>query len=334
VNTDDLIREALFRQADRAPAPGPTLAALRRPRRRRRAPLFVAVAVTASVLAAIALTVTRPSVETAPPATATTSTAPSLDASLRYGPEWLPDGFTEQKRTLDLENYSRTWVDEGKDVDLTVMPAGSKQEKAAILRSLYERSQDRVDLGAQGTAKYLDSPEPTVATLVWSTGGDLLTLRVSGLPDARVVVRQIAESMRSDGQGVQRVVLRLATEYPEERSAGNWTDRTWTGSSPTEWTISVAVARSSRFTVVRLTPTSPDTAGGYPVRARGVDATYVAGAGGMLVVPVGDYFLTIGGDPLDLLGMRLAELTLDQLIAIADTTEVAEKPDLGWFGSR
>ncbi|MEO6089889.1 MAG: hypothetical protein ABIQ18_42955, partial [Umezawaea sp.] len=246
-------------------------------------------------------------------------------------PDWLPDGFTEQKRALDFENYSRTWVYEGKDVDLTVMPAASKQEKAAILRSLYERSQDPVDLGAQGTAKYLDSPEPTAATLVWSTGGDLLTLGVSGLPDARAVVRQIAESMRSDGQGVQRVVLRLATEYPEERSAGNWTDRTWTGSSPTEWTIAVAVAQSSRFTVVRLTPTSPDTAGGQPVRARGVDATFVSG---MLVVPVGDYFLTIGGYPLDLRGMRLTELTLEQMIAIVDTTEIAEDPDLGWFGSR
>ncbi|MEO6089822.1 MAG: hypothetical protein ABIQ18_42610, partial [Umezawaea sp.] len=93
MNTDDLIREALFKQADRAPAPGPTLAALRRPQRRRRAPLFIAVAVTAAVLAAIALTVTRPVVETAPPATSTTApapSAPSLDARLRYRPDWLP----------------------------------------------------------------------------------------------------------------------------------------------------------------------------------------------------------------------------------------------------
>ncbi|WNV90538.1 hypothetical protein [Umezawaea sp. Da 62-37] len=361
MNTEDLIRDSLMRQADLAPPPGPTLAALRKPRRRRM-PLLIAVAVTAAALVAVAVVVDIRSVRSADPATTgapskrTTGTPatpvkPSVlpdrnqmavDVPVLYEPQWLPDGFVEQEREFPLgHSLKRTWrnpADPTGIVMLLVDPEG----KNSLFSVQHENSPDRVDLGANGDGAFgpasLDE-----AGMSWysADGGSLLMVTVEAMPGMKEVARRIAESTTSGGTSVHASALVLA---PEHVGAGDFVTRTWKGTSPTEWTIQVEVSHLSRSTQARLTPTSPDTAGGTSVRAREAGATFVPArqvngdwTDVMLVVPVGDRFLTVAGKSFQPGGggpRAASEITLETLTAIANTTVVVQNTDLSWFGTR
>ncbi|MET1075136.1 MAG: hypothetical protein ABWY11_20995, partial [Umezawaea sp.] len=123
---------------------------------------------------------------------------------------------------------------------------------------------------------------------------------------------------------------------------GDIAERRWVGTSSTDWTVEYALWQSSHVTALRFTARSPHTAGGRPVRAHGVDAPADVPSrqqdGGMtdplLVVPVGDKFPTTGGRSSTIPGGDIADLPLETMVDIANTTVVDPDPDISWFGTR
>ncbi|MFD9735589.1 hypothetical protein [Umezawaea sp. NPDC059074] len=359
MTTDDLIREALAKQADLAPPPHAMLAALAR-RRRNRTPLVIAVLVTASALVAVAAVITRQPAPVADPAVTQTPTSytgkpPRPDTKpdyslgevpLRYEPGWLPDGFVEQFRELYSGGiYTRQWRNPADPEQLVAFSAKAKDGPNPMVEQTFKDAKDdRVDLGALGEGRYALPVEPQSTTLLWRGADDrLVWLRAKNLPDPREVLPRIAKAMRTDGKSVHGPVLEVAAPYAGNRTTDS-SSYTSTGTSPTDWTVTIATFGTVTPTEVRLSSDSPDTTGGTPVRARGTDATFVPArqvgddwTDVMVVVPVGDLFLTIAGKSFqaDLrTPPKPSAIPLETLVATANATTVADHVDVSWFGKR
>jgi len=280
--------------------------------------------------------VNRARVEPAPPAQPGPPTEPL--SLLRYEPGWLPDGMTEQLRHLDGLGYDRTWRNGTAEVKLAVHPVGDPDD---LVPRFLEHPENRVDLGRLGegfSQRPVNPNDP--AALMWTVGRDNLVLVLHDVPNATEVARQIATSMREDGTEVLKEAIHVAPDLRAAQTAADMAERRWRGTSPTDWAVEYELVRVSRVTVVRLTPTSPDTTGGQAVRARGVEATYVPPRqqdGGttdpLLVVPVAAGFLTIGGKSSVATSAQVADLPLEKLVDIANTT-VVDDVDVSWFGTR
>ncbi|GAB3909309.1 hypothetical protein GCM10029964_110660 [Kibdelosporangium lantanae] len=135
--TEELIKAAMAKQAERAPHPGPVINALRQPRRRTRRmwPLVIALVGTAAVAVAIAIPALR-TVKALEPAV-----PPKLRIPIAYTIGALPDGFYEFKRTSDLNstNQGRVWKKSGDDkafLSLTVVHRGGDDYQFDLLTHL------------------------------------------------------------------------------------------------------------------------------------------------------------------------------------------------------
>lgn len=189
------------------------------------------------------------------------------------------------------------------------------------------------------------SPNPARATLMWAgDGGERLSVEIANVADLREVAKRFAEAVQSDSRSSQAPVLTLSPEYAARREVGDLSNSSWTGTSPTDWTIEVSVHRHNRTTAVRLSSTSPDTTGGVSTRACGVDATLVPPrlvgddwTDVMLVVPLGDRFLVVAGEPFipgEGRERTASDITAETLVDLADTTKIADHPNFFWFGAR
>ncbi|HWO61821.1 MAG TPA: hypothetical protein VNO31_17510, partial [Umezawaea sp.] len=238
------------------------------------------------------------------------------------------------------------WVDPadpGRSLRLGVHPSGS--EYWTMENALYEGTADHVDLGAKGLGAHTPEMEPGRVKLMWpGDGGEQLTVETVKVPDELAVAKRFAEALESDGGGEHSPVLTLAPEYAERSTSGDYCSNNWTGTSPADWTVEVEVHHLDGTISVRLSTAAPDTTGGEPVRARGVDATFVparrvgdAWTDVVLVVPVGDRFLVVAGEstPGGADGARLpSKFTEETLVDVATSTKIADHPDVSWFGTR
>lgn len=298
-DTEQLISEALKRQAERAPQPGPTLSALRRPARKRsRSSIFLMVgtaAAAAAVLFTAGLLVGKgPGPDSGAAALHTGVVTPST--TLKYEVGWLPDGFVEVSRTVTKDGVTRVWSTGADAVSLTTgaaAPAG------------YE-SWDRVPMRGDVVSVRVEGP---LATVVLSAP-DTVIVSVRGGPDVRGVALTVAASVRPDGQSV----VGSALHYQ-----GMSVPKVW-GSSPSEWTSEITF---DPFTA-RVSTHPPDLTGGTSVKVRGEQGTFVAGSAPTLAVLDDGVWLVVTGH----------QATKDQLVEFANDVKVDPKPDYSWLGSR
>ncbi|GLZ29899.1 hypothetical protein Lesp02_20890 [Lentzea sp. NBRC 105346] len=307
-DTEQLISDALKRQAERAPHPGPTLARLRRPARRRsRSSLFLmvgtAVAAAAVLFTAGVIVGRGPSPDDGAAALLPT-TAPA-QTHLKYSPGWLPDGFVEVYRSAGPEGIVRAWTSQPS----ANQPFATGQPMVSL--SLdggspagYE-TWEQVQLpGATGYVQVADGQSGKAATVVWKAL-DLLTVTVRGFADVKATALQFAGSVKPD----EKSAVKSALEYH-----GMSLPRVW-GASPSKWTSEIRV---EPFTA-QVSTEKPDLTGGRPVEVRGKQGTYVPGR----FVAVFDH---------DVWVVVLGDLDEGQLVKIAGDLKVDAKPDFSWIG--
>jgi len=314
--TETLIRDSLDRLAARAPDGHAVRDALERAGRKQRPSTrlaLVAAAVVVVVVGAFAgmQLLTRPDL-----------TPAASRPVLGYGPEWLPDGFTEQYREggPGITPQVRQWTAGLSKVTLlaysTADPAWSQTalKIASIKDQVLVHGRVAMLTGSRGTAE-----------LTWlADDRHVLVVQILGLPDARAIAQRVADSVTAEPVGV-RGELRFGSLPPglAERSA------VVKGSGPGDAGTELTAADPARpsIAVVRVVAgrDAPGVPGAAPVTVRGGEGFFAAPATGrdamvFLRLPSGRW-LTVSGTRPEA-----------ELIAVANGVQLDPAPDYRWLG--
>ncbi|MEU0794942.1 hypothetical protein ABZ342_33190 [Amycolatopsis sp. NPDC005961] len=313
-DTETLIRDSLDRLAARAPDGDAVRDALARAGRQRRpATKLALVAAAVVVLVAGVFVGTR------------AITTPDLDPAasrpvLGYSPGWLPDGFTEQYREggPGTAPQVRRWFAGPAEVTLSVYSTADPEWSQTELRIASIRDQVLV----RGRVAMVTGDTGTAALITWLADDDhVLTARVAGVPEARLVALWIAQGVTAAPVGV-RGELRFGA-LPAgltERSAAV------KGTGPGDASTELTAADSARPSVpaVRVTASagSPGVSGAAPVTVRGGQGFFVAGREATVAVrlPSGRWLTVSGARPEA------------ELVAVADGVRLDPSPDYRWLG--
>jgi len=367
---DDLLRQALQRQAERAVDPARVRAALpaRAARRARRRYGSLAVGLTAAAaLAVFAVPVLGlddarsgdPAASPVPADTPSTSAAAAPltpdSVALRYRPTWLPSGLRERARTVPLgpgnayDGPVRTWkrADAAGGTD----KGGSRLEFGAIgLKDGANQFGDGgrpVDINGRpgrlvGSADsksyvhWLIDPQTVIFVNNVSLGmsdEDLLRVARSVQPDP--VQLAIPVRLRWLPAGMKPFSAEVAGD-----SAARWQAEVNATGPPAGGAVppptgkdKESTASSERWVYVRLGTTTDAPSGG--------EAVVVAGRQGRLVtkpidgLPLEHAYVVVtldSGLTLTVFAL-LPELSRDDLLAVAAGVETGPAPDLGWLGT-
>ncbi|WP_439378125.1 hypothetical protein [Amycolatopsis lexingtonensis] len=310
-DTETLIRESLDRLATRAPDGRAVRDALARAERKRRpATKLALVAAAVVVLVAGVFVGTR--------ALTTTDLDPAAGRPvLGYSPGWLPDGFTEQYREggPGLTPQVRRWFAGPAEVTLSVYSTADPEWSQTELRIASIR--DQVLVG--GRVAMVTGDTGTAALVTWLADADhVLTTRVRGVPDARVVALRIAQSVTAAPVGV-RGELRFGA-LPAgltERSAA--VKGTGPDDASTELTAADPARPSEPAVRVTARAVSPVLAGAEPVTVRGGQGFDLSGAIAVRL-PSGRWLTVSGPGPES------------ELIAVANGVQLDPAPDYRWLG--
>lgn len=325
MNTEDLIRSTLARQADLAPPPGPTLAALRRPKRRRW-PLLALVAVgTAAVAVAVALTVPTPLRQADVQPAATGQVAPARP--IGFKPEWLPDGFVEAARVVHSDGISsRTWVNGTAEVHFTLEPFALTKGRGFELD--YTASASRVKVGA--ARAYFTGAAPVGGVeLVWAGDPEwIMRLVITEGADLPGTALRIAGSVHPDESGRVQPAVQPPPSYRQM-----YQTITVRGESPQRWSTDVSgtVGTGDLRSIYRigLSTSRPSLPTGTPVAVLGREGTYVPstdlGESKVVVEVAGNQYLTVA---------MAGDTKAADLVDFAEHTTIGPIPDLSWIGSR
>ncbi|KJK49064.1 hypothetical protein UK23_15185 [Lentzea aerocolonigenes] len=227
-DTEQLVKDALGKLAERTPHPGPTLNALRRKRKRHRNVFMIATAGMAAVAVLIFAGVIA-SDRYAPPnsneAGAVLMPGNGQSVALKYAPHWLPPGFVENYRSTN-DQVSRVWVpanakgypfnDGGPTVSISTspkLPDTTSGWDGVSVRGL--KAWVRV---AQGQSSGL------TAHVVWKAQ-DVLNVEVRGVEDVRTIAMRVAESVRADPKLAYQPAFKLDSRFA---------DHMW-GTKPSDW---------------------------------------------------------------------------------------------------
>jgi hypothetical protein len=364
---DELIREALVRQADRRPRPDAVLAVLREraPRKRHRARALLVSAAAAAVVAAVvaSLGVQRFTAPTAPeagtssnpPAAAMPSTAPTL----RYTLGWVPGGYVEKYRGIGVHDMQlRMWTNGSVNADRSrtgmgtaavslSVHAASEPNWAGMAESIAS-SPKKTTIQGHPAAFVID--ESTVTRLVWMPEPNtFLMVYVVNVPESHQVALRLAESVRADGAAQIGPEISFG-ELPPGLQA---ISRAVLGNTPAQVISELIAGDPNRADAgaptvrVVLCPTAPASAtGGTPVTVRGRAGQFVAPTDqrgtesngftdAELRVQLDDgRWLVISAPALVTpTGQRPTPLTREQLVRIADRLSFGEQSDYSWLGT-
>ncbi|MGK3207415.1 hypothetical protein [Amycolatopsis sp. MEPSY49] len=309
--TETLIRDSLDRLATRAPDGRAVRDALARAERQRRPATKLALVAAAVVVLVAGVFVG-----------ARALTTPDLDPAasrpvLGYSPGRLPDGFTEQFREggPGTTPQVRRWFAGPAEITLSVYSTADPEWSQTELRIASIR--DQVLVG--GRVAMVTGDTGTAALITWLADEDhVLTARVAGVPDARVVALGIAQGVTATPVGV-RGELRFGP-LPAgltERSAAV------KGTGPADASTELTAADPARPSVpaVRVTASagSPGVNGATPVTVRGGQGFFREG---MVAVrlPSGRWLTVSGARPEA------------ELIAVANGVQLDPAPDYRWLG--
>ncbi|MBB4685099.1 hypothetical protein [Amycolatopsis jiangsuensis] len=317
--TETLLRDSLERLADRAPDGREVRGALARARRRRRPRLALAAVAAAVVVVSAGIPVALNVVS----GTSADLTPAASRPVLGYTPDWLPDGFTEQYRSggPGTAVQVRRWMAGPARVELAAHSTAEPEWAQTALRIAALRDQVVVD----GRVGMVTGENAAAATVTWMPDDrHVLTAEVDGMPDARGVAEQVADSVRAEPAQV-RGEARLGSLPNGLRELAT----TVQGSSPEDGstTLDASAPAAPRAVAVRVTvgAGSPGLGGSAPVRVRGLPGAYVAASGPAeasvtVRLPSGRWLTASGRVPQA------------QLIAVADGVELDSAPDYGWLG--
>ncbi|QKV79155.1 hypothetical protein [Amycolatopsis sp. Hca4] len=314
--TETLIRDSLERLATRAPDGHAVRDALTRAGRKRQPSsrlALVAAAVVVLIVGVVAGTqlLTRPDPVPA-------ASRPVLG----YGPEWLPDGFTEQYREggPGITPQVRQWAAGAARVTLTAYSTADPEWSQTALKIAAIKDQALV----HGRVAMLTGTGGT-AELTWLADDEhVLVVQVLGLPDARATAQRVADSVAGRKVGVRGEVRFGALPAGlAERSA------VVQGSGPGNAGTELTAADPARPSVplVRVTagpnPPTPDVA--LSVTVRGGEGFFVAPAPGrdamvFTRLPSGRWLRVSGARPEA------------ELVAVANGVQLDPAPDYGWLG--
>ncbi|SEF33856.1 hypothetical protein SAMN05421837_10776 [Amycolatopsis pretoriensis] len=310
-DTETLIRESLDRLATHAPdgrAVRDALARAGRPRRPATRLALVAAAVVVLVAGVFVGTraLTTPDLEPA-------ASRPVLG----YSPGWLPAGFTEQFREGGPGSTPqvRRWFAGPAEVTLSVYSTADPEWSQTELRIASIR--DQVLVG--GRVAMVTGDTGTAALITWLADDDhVLTARVAGVPDARVVALGIAQGVTATPVGV-RGELRFGP-LPAgltERSAA--VKGTGPGDASTELTAADPARPAEPAVRVTASAGSPGVNGAAPVTVRGGPGFFVAGTVAVRM-PSGRWLTVSGARPES------------ELVAVANGVQLDPTPDYRWLG--
>ncbi|MGW3959830.1 hypothetical protein ACWED2_08395 [Amycolatopsis sp. NPDC005003] len=315
--TETLIRESLDRLATRAPDGRAVHEALARAGRKRRPSnrlALVAAAVVVLVVGAFAgvQLLTRPDL------------APAAGRPvLAYSLEWLPAGFTEKYREggPGITPQVRQWTAGAAEVTLTAYSTADPEWSQTALKIASLKDQALV----HGRVAMLTGSGGT-AELTWlADDRHVLVVQVLGVPDARAIAQQVADSVAAAPVGVHGE-LRFGPLPPglAERST------VVKGARPDDGSTELTAADPARPSVplLRVTagpyPPTPDMA--FSVTVRGGEGFFVAPATGrdpmvFTRLPSGRWLRVSGARPKA------------ELIAVANGVQLDPAPDYRWLGT-
>ncbi|MFF1606892.1 hypothetical protein ACFVYA_03855 [Amycolatopsis sp. NPDC058278] len=314
--TETLIRDSLDRLAARAPDGHAVRDALARAGRKRRPAARLALAAAAVVVVVVGVVsgtqlLTRPDV------------APAASRPvLGYGPEWLPDGFTEQYREggPGITPQVRQWLAGPSRITLMAYSTADPEWSQTALKIAAIKDQALV----HGRVSMLTGSGGT-AELTWLTDEQhVLVVQILGIPDARAIAQRVADSVTAGPVGV-RGELRfgplpagLAERSTVVRGSGPGDARTeLTAADPARPSVAVVRAVAGRD--------APGVQGAEPATVRGGEGFFVASATGrdaMVAVrlPSGRWLTVSGARPEA------------ELIAVANGVQLDPAPDYRWLG--
>ncbi|MEV6647413.1 hypothetical protein [Amycolatopsis sp. NPDC051371] len=312
--TETLIRDSLDRLAARAPDGDAVRNALARAGRQRRPAVKLALVAAAVVVLVAGVFVGTQAI-----------TTPDLDPAasrpvLGYSPGWLPDGFTEQYREggPGTTPQVRRWFAGQAEVTLSVYSTADPEWSQTELRIASIRDQVLV----RGRVAMVTGDTGTAALVTWLADDDhVLTARVGGVPDARVVALWIAQGVTAAPVGV-RGELRFGA-LPAGLTGRSAVVK---GTGPADASTELTAADPARPSVpaVRVTASagSPGVNGAAPVTVRGGQGFFVAGQEAFVAVklPSGRWLTVAGPRPEA------------ELVAVADSVQLDPAPDYRWLG--
>ncbi|MFJ7217209.1 hypothetical protein [Amycolatopsis sp. NPDC098790] len=309
--TETLIRDSLERLAARAPDGYAVRDALARADRKRRPSARLALAAAAVVVLVVGVVagtqlLTRPDL------------APAASRPvLGYSPGWLPDGFTEQYREggPGTTPQVRRWFAGAAEVTLSAYSTADPEWSQTELRIASIRDQVLVN----GRVAMVTGDTGTAALITWLADDDhVLTARVGGVPDARVVALWIAQGVTATPVGV-RGELRFGP-LPAgltERSAA--VKGTGPGDASTELTAADPARPAESAVRVTASAGSPGVNGAAPVTVRGGQGFFANGTVAVRL-PSGRWLTVSGARPES------------ELVAVANGVQLDPTPDYRWLG--
>ncbi len=314
--TETLIRDSLDRLAARAPDGHAVRDALERAGRRRRPSTrlaLVAAAVVVVVVGAVSgmQLLTRPDL------------APAASRPvLGYGPEWLPDGFTEQYREggPGITPQVRQWTAGFAKVTLTAYstadPAWSQTalKIASIKDQVLVHGRVAMLTGSRGTAE-----------LTWlADDKHVLVVQILGIPDARAIAQRVADSVAAAPVGV-RGELRFGPLPPGLAERSTVVKGSGPGDAGTELTAADPARPSVAVVRAVAGRDAPGVQGAEPVTVRGGEGFFVPPATGREATVVvrlpSERWLTVSGARPEA-----------ELIAVANGVQPDPAPDYRWLG--
>jgi hypothetical protein len=304
-DTEELIKAALAKGAERAPHPGRVINALNSPPRRRiRGALIALIGAVVIGAAFTAPIVFRQSAEPMPPAASELPPPVAETVALKYGVTHVPPGYGEIVREADIGGgqQHRGWQNGQNLIHLSVYTPRSPRWQWATLPTI-----DQVEIGrAPGWVAVGDD---TFTQVTFMPDQDtLVQVQVHGPPRSREKAIEVANSVRPDG--VTTVVPPLSF-----------------GTMPPRFTrIAMSIRGSSPATGEAWLTASSDDAMTPEVQARLVAKGSTKLHGWNVTVPTPD------GREIELVYNSDSKLSEQQALEIAEDMTVGAKPDFSWLG--
>jgi hypothetical protein len=309
-DTEQLIKEALGKVAERTPHPGPTLNALRRKRKRNHRNVFliatagmaaVAVLIFAGVIAGDKYTPPRGN-----DAAAVLMSGNGQNVALKYAPHWLPDGFVETLRAAnDDGTTTRVWM-------LPDAPANPLSgDGPRVQLSSGTKYADGTDGWQDATVRGLKARVKEFAgqaVVEWKAQVTLV-VQVGGLDRLKETALRVADSVRADSNAVYQAPFKVKDKHANA----------FHGTGPDDWTAQLSPAPVD----VTVLSRAPDLSGKQtaPVTVRGKQGVLVDGRE-VLVQEGGLWITAMSIEP---------GKTVDDLVATVNDVEIAPGLDTGWI---
>ncbi|RAS69129.1 hypothetical protein C8D87_1021207 [Lentzea atacamensis] len=308
-DTEQLIKEALGKVAERTPHPGPTLNALRRKRKRHHRNVFLIATAGMAAVAVLIFAGVIASDKYTPPrgndAAAVLMSGNGQNVALKYVPHWLPDGFVETFRAADNDGTTRVWMLS----DATANPLSGDGPRVQLSSGTNHADgpdgwQDATVRGLKARVKEFAGQ----AVVEWKAQVTLV-VRVSGLDGLRETALRVADSVRADSNAVYQAPFKVKDKHANA----------FHGTSPDDWTAQLSPAPVD----VTVFSRAPDLSGKQtaPVTVRGKQGVLLEGR---------EVLVQEGGLWIAAMSTEQGK-TVDDLVATVNDVEIAPDLDTGWI---